>query len=206
MEDFFSEINHGSILITSRLRQLRQHGQDRQFEKMSDLQGTELLRCRIGRSIENNENQATVLIQFNKLYIGLDRIVEKMNDLSLTFAHAGFYTHGTTTSVNDYIRYYEEAWEKLHNNKITRLKDYPRSVLSTYTISYEYVQRNDASGSSVQKSRQDERSRRHVLASISRKRKGLESCRLFTIIADMNPLQIKESSTLLSIESLSVCS
>jgi ATP/maltotriose-dependent transcriptional regulator MalT len=29
VEEFFSEVNHGSILITSRLRQLRQHRQDR---------------------------------------------------------------------------------------------------------------------------------------------------------------------------------
>lgn len=109
MKDFFSEINHGFILITSRLRQLRQYEQDRQLEKMSDLQKTKLLRCRIERSIENNENQTTVLIQFNKHYIGFDKIVEKVDGLSSAFAHAGFYMHGTTTSVNDYIRYYEEA-------------------------------------------------------------------------------------------------
>ena len=108
-----------------------------------------MLRCRIGRSIEGNENQATVLIQFIKHYIGLDRIVEKVGGLPLALAHAGSYIHGTTTSVNDYIRYYEETWEKLHNNQTTRLKDYPRSILSTYTISYEYVQRNDASAAKL---------------------------------------------------------
>ena len=149
VEDFFPEADHGSILITSRLRQLRQHGQDRQLGRMSDLQGAEVLRCRIGRSVEGNEIQATVLIQFTKHYIGLDRIVEKVGGLPLALAHAGSYIYGTTTSVNDYIRYYEETWEKLHNNRTTRLKDYPRSILSTYTISYEYVQRNDASAAKL---------------------------------------------------------
>ena len=56
LEDFFPEFDHGSILITTRLRQLRQHGQDRQLGRMSDLEGAEVLRCRIGRSVEGNEN------------------------------------------------------------------------------------------------------------------------------------------------------
>ena len=72
-----------------------------------------------------------------------------MGGLPLALAHAGSYIHGTTTSVNDYIQYYEETWEKLHNNKTTSLKDYPRSILSTYTISYEYVQRIDASAAKL---------------------------------------------------------
>ena len=66
VKEFFPEANHGSILITSRLRQLRQYGHDRQLGRMSDLQGAEVLRYRIGRSIEGNEKQATVLVQFTK--------------------------------------------------------------------------------------------------------------------------------------------
>ena len=68
-----------------------------------------------------------------------------MGGLPLALAHAGSYIHGTTTSVKDYIRHYEQTWEKLHDNNTTRLKDYPRSILSTYTISYEYVQQKDLS-------------------------------------------------------------
>ena len=66
VDEFSPEANHGSILITSRLRQLRQHGYDRQLGRMSNLQGAEVLRYRIGRSIEGNENQATVLVEFIK--------------------------------------------------------------------------------------------------------------------------------------------
>ena len=150
VEEFFPEVDQGSILITSRLRQLRQHGQDRLVGRMSNAEGAEVLQCRIGRSIEGNENQAMVLIQFaTKRYIGLERIVEKVGGLPLALAHAGSYIHGTTTSVNDYIRYYEETWEKLHDNRTTRLKDYPRSILSTYTMSYEYVQRSNASAAKL---------------------------------------------------------
>lgn len=150
VEEFFPGVDHGSILITSRLRQLRQHGQDRQLGRMSDLEGAEVLRCRIGRSIEGNKYQATVLIQFTtKHCIGLERIVEKVGGLPLALAHAGSYIHGTTTNVNDYIRYYDETWERLHNNRTTRLKDYPRSILSTYTISYKHVQHSDASAAKL---------------------------------------------------------
>ncbi|MCJ1468429.1 hypothetical protein MMC07_007057 [Pseudocyphellaria aurata] len=52
VEDFFPEVDHGSILITSRLRQLRQLGQDRQLGSMSYSEGVEALKCRIGRPIE----------------------------------------------------------------------------------------------------------------------------------------------------------
>lgn len=72
-----------------------------------------------------------------------------MGGLPLALAYAGSYIHGTTISVDDYIRFYQETWEKLFNNKTTQLKDYPRSILSTYTISYEYVQRNDASAAKL---------------------------------------------------------
>ncbi len=76
---------------------------------MSDLQEAEVLRCRIKRSIEDNENQATDLIQFSKHYIHLEKIVEKVSNFSLTFAHAGFYINETITSVNEYIQYYKET-------------------------------------------------------------------------------------------------
>ena len=149
LKDYFLKINHDSILITTRLRQLRQYGQDRQLGRMNDIEEAKVLRCKIKQSIKDNDNQATNLIHFIKHYLGLDRIVKKMSDLSFAFAHAGFYIHGTNTNVSDYIRYYEDIWEKLHNNKITRLKDYSRSILFTYIISYEYVQRNDANAAKL---------------------------------------------------------
>ena len=93
VEEFFSEANHGSILITSRLRQLRQHGQDRQLGRMNDLQGAEVLRCRIGRSIEGNEKQAMVFIQSTNHYVGLGRIVEKVDGLPLAPAWASVHKH-----------------------------------------------------------------------------------------------------------------
>ena len=68
VEDFFPEVNHGSSLITSRLRQLRQHGQDRQLGRMSNLQGVKVLQCRIGRSLEGNENSLMTLFQCAKHY------------------------------------------------------------------------------------------------------------------------------------------
>jgi tetratricopeptide (TPR) repeat protein len=66
-----------------------------------------------------------------------------LGGLPLALAHAGSYIHGTTTTVDDYIKSYQEAWKELFDNRTTRLKDYPRSVISTYAISYEYVQRID---------------------------------------------------------------
>lgn len=52
--DFFPETDQGSILVTTRLQQLKQLGTDRKLEKMSDQQGTEVLQSRIGRPLEGD--------------------------------------------------------------------------------------------------------------------------------------------------------
>ncbi|KAI9889394.1 MAG: hypothetical protein M1814_005330 [Vezdaea aestivalis] len=124
IEEFFPKADHGSILITSRLRKLGQYGDDRNIGRMSESQGVGILNSRIGRSIE-----------------GLEKIVELVGGLPLALAHAGSFIRGTATGVDDYIRFYQEMWSKLFDsNQTSRLKDYPRSIISTYTISYEYIQ------------------------------------------------------------------
>ena len=55
VEEFFPEHDHGSILITTRLHQLKQLGGDRQLNRMNDEQGVELLRQRIRRPVEGDE-------------------------------------------------------------------------------------------------------------------------------------------------------
>lgn len=86
------------------------------------------------------------MLQFTELCnIGIDRIVEKVGGLPLALAHVGFYIDETTTSVDDYLQKYEETFKKLHNDKANQLPDYSYSVISTYTISYEHVQRIDTS-------------------------------------------------------------
>ena len=62
VNDYFPKAKHGSILIVSRSRQLRKYGQDQQLGRMSDLQAAELLRSKIGRLIEGNENSVDNLL------------------------------------------------------------------------------------------------------------------------------------------------
>lgn len=47
--------------------------------------------------------------------------------------------------MDDYLGLYEEIWKRLHDNIMTQFNDYPLSILCTYTISYEHVQRIDNS-------------------------------------------------------------
>jgi hypothetical protein len=55
VEEFFPESNHGSILVTTRLRQLRQLGEDGKLERMTNQQGVEVLQRRIGRSMDGRK-------------------------------------------------------------------------------------------------------------------------------------------------------
>lgn len=72
-----------------------------------------------------------------------------MSGLSLTLAYVGSYMYKTIPNVKDYIRCYEEVWEKFYKNKITQLKDYFRSILFTYIIFYKYMQRNNTSAAKL---------------------------------------------------------
>ena len=49
VERFFPEADHGSILITSRLKELEQLGSSYKVDGMNEAQGTRLLEYRIGR-------------------------------------------------------------------------------------------------------------------------------------------------------------
>ncbi|KAI9893041.1 MAG: hypothetical protein M1814_000925 [Vezdaea aestivalis] len=127
IDEFLPEADHGSVLITSRLQILGQYGNNRKIGRMSMSQGLGILHSKIGRSLE-----------------GLEKIVELVGYLPLALAHAGSFIHGTATDVNEYIRFYKETWANLFdNNQLSQLKDYPHSVLSTYTISYEHIKRVD---------------------------------------------------------------
>ena len=52
IEDYFPSSDHGSILVTSRLRRLRQHGDSLELTKMNEHQGKAVLETRIGKSLE----------------------------------------------------------------------------------------------------------------------------------------------------------
>ena len=52
VEDYFPGGDHGSILVTSRLRRLRQYGDSLELTKMNEHQGKAVLETRTGRSLE----------------------------------------------------------------------------------------------------------------------------------------------------------
>ena len=50
VEEFFPDADHGSILITSRLKELEQLGSSHRADRMNEAQGTRLLEYRMGRA------------------------------------------------------------------------------------------------------------------------------------------------------------
>ncbi|KAI9810451.1 MAG: hypothetical protein M1827_006227 [Pycnora praestabilis] len=127
VEDYFPGGDHGSILVTSRLRRLRQYGDSLELTSMNEHQGKAVLETRIGRSLE-----------------GLEQIVHLLGGLPLALAHAGSYMQETGITVADYIASYQNTWKALFDCEMISLKEYPnRSVQSTWTLSYEHVKKRD---------------------------------------------------------------
>ncbi|KAI4122850.1 MAG: hypothetical protein LQ338_005584 [Usnochroma carphineum] len=127
LEDYFPGADHGSILVTSRLRALRQYGDSLELTRMDEHQGRAVLETRIGRSLED-----------------LPQIVQLLGGLPLALAHAGSYLQQTGITVPDYIASYQHTWKALFDCDMAPLKEYPnRSVQSTWTLSYEHVKRRD---------------------------------------------------------------
>lgn len=52
VNDYFPDADHGSILITSRLRQLGQYGTDQKLPRMDEQQGKDILERRMGKRVE----------------------------------------------------------------------------------------------------------------------------------------------------------
>lgn len=52
VNDYFPDADHGSILITSRLRQLGQYGTDQILSRMDKQQGKDILEQRVGKRVE----------------------------------------------------------------------------------------------------------------------------------------------------------
>lgn len=78
-------------------------------------------------------------------------ITKRLNGLPLALTQAGSYLRYTNMAASDYVKYYDSTWKDLMKKQDRfPLQEYAyRSVLTTWTISYEQVQSQSEEAASL---------------------------------------------------------
>ncbi|KAL5371203.1 hypothetical protein DPSP01_014425 [Paraphaeosphaeria sporulosa] len=123
---YFPYKDYGSILITSRLENLQSLGSGIKVGRVNPEQARAILENYAGRFIDN---------------AGI--ILERLEGLPLALAQAGSYIRKTSMSALSYAEHYDKTWKRLMQSQGRfALEEYgDRNVLTTWTISYEQVQK-----------------------------------------------------------------
>ncbi|PSN73791.1 hypothetical protein BS50DRAFT_617077 [Corynespora cassiicola Philippines] len=123
---YFPKADHGSILMTSRLANLQRHGSGVRVGAVDTEQARAILENSAGRAIED-----------------ADVILQRLSGLPLALTQAGSYMQETNISASAYAKYYDATWERfMQEQGQFMLEEYgDRSVLTTWMISYEQVQK-----------------------------------------------------------------
>ncbi|KAL1616049.1 hypothetical protein SLS56_011586 [Neofusicoccum ribis] len=124
IEAYFPDIDQGSILITSRLKIVRQ-------------------RLRNGFEVaQTNNNDLTGILESNaaRPIQDANALVQRLDGLPLALAQAGAYIGLNGMTATQYLKHYEDTWKELMENHKFSLPEYQsRTVLTTWTLSYNQV-------------------------------------------------------------------
>ncbi|KAF1829960.1 hypothetical protein BDW02DRAFT_124922 [Decorospora gaudefroyi] len=126
VKEYFPHADHGSILITSRLATLQRFGS-----------GVKVGTVAVEQALAILENNAGSVVK------DADVVLELLHGLPLALTQAGSYMRETNASAATYAKHYDSTWGRLMKKEERfPLEEYSdRSVLTTWTISYEQVQR-----------------------------------------------------------------
>ncbi|KAJ4382592.1 hypothetical protein N0V86_001814 [Didymella sp. IMI 355093] len=126
VKKYFPQADHGSILITSRLLGLGEFGAEVKVGTVGPEQARAILENNAGKRIED---AATVL--------------DLLCGFPLALTQAGAYMREANVSASEYAQHYNQTWGRLMKKQERHpLESYgERSVLTTWTVSYEQVQR-----------------------------------------------------------------
>ncbi|KAF2135121.1 uncharacterized protein K452DRAFT_261056, partial [Aplosporella prunicola CBS 121167] len=130
IEEYFPDIDGGSVLITSRLKILRQrfkNGLEVGQTNSDDSKG--ILTNNAGRTIQDS-----------------DTLVKRLDGLPLALAQAGAYIGLNGMTATQYLKHYEDTWtELMENHEKFSVPEYQsRTVLTTWKLSYNQVKdKND---------------------------------------------------------------
>ncbi|KAH7016584.1 P-loop containing nucleoside triphosphate hydrolase protein, partial [Microdochium trichocladiopsis] len=126
IHQFLPGAHQGSIVITTRLSQIDMGYHIRVDKLKSEHESLEILSKVSGRNGLQDDGDAKDLVR-------------KLDGLPLALATAGAYLKRVPISIRQYLRYYQESWERITGN--LHLRSYAdRTLSSTWQLSYEHVQ------------------------------------------------------------------
>ncbi|PQE09025.1 Kinesin light chain protein [Rutstroemia sp. NJR-2017a BBW] len=138
IQQYLCGVDHGSILITTRLAKLAQLGDSQQLGKVSLDQARSILQSRYKGKYDPAED---------------DRLLSILDGLPLAIAQAAAFLQETGIEPRKYIEFYERKWKELMKSgdwEGAPLQDYPdRSVWTTWTISYETIRETNKAAANL---------------------------------------------------------
>ncbi|KAJ5281307.1 hypothetical protein N7478_006679 [Penicillium angulare] len=130
---FFPTVDHGSILITSRLPELTELGESFPMHKLHSKEAIQLLLKNSGLSKGNTVKELTGDPDTLTLADCLD-------GLPLAIIIAAAYMRETGTSITQYLRYYQESWSNLQSFSSPGRQYQQGNMLETWKISFYEIQ------------------------------------------------------------------
>ncbi|KAL4996120.1 Pfs, NB-ARC and TPR domain protein [Aspergillus recurvatus] len=132
---FFPSVDHGSILITSRLLRLAELGKSFPLHKLDATHATQLLLQSTGLSQHDLEEKA-----INR---DVAELVEHLDGLPLAITLAGTFIRETGTSFGKYLQYYRESWRTLQSHSSSDRHYEQGNILQTWLVSYHEITKRD---------------------------------------------------------------
>ncbi|KAG9853442.1 purine and uridine phosphorylase, partial [Aureobasidium melanogenum] len=131
---YSARVDHGSLLITSRLSTLTVPQNAHQLTEMNLEEARALFEEHRGKSVSD--------IPARDESVDLESLLGKLEGMPLALAQAGAFIRQTNISIREYLDSYNSTWDDL----ITQQDSYPlqeyaqRSMLTTWKISYQQVE------------------------------------------------------------------
>ncbi|KAL9081536.1 MAG: hypothetical protein Q9159_007284 [Coniocarpon cinnabarinum] len=124
---YFPEADAGSILVTTRSSSLKKIGKSILVKKLaSEDDCITILESMSERTDLHKDEYAR-------------KLVKKLDNLPLALATAGAYLSQVTTSVGEYLQFYEHSWQKLQENS-PQLSSYEGTMYTTWNISLLHIE------------------------------------------------------------------
>ncbi|RAQ74352.1 tetratricopeptide repeat domain protein [Aspergillus flavus] len=133
--EFFPNADHGSIIITSRLRKLTELGKSFPVHKLSHEDATRLLLQSSGFSIEDILRTGT-----KQDVTGLAGLLD---GLSLAIVIAGSFMRQTGTNVKEYLELYQNSWSDLQSQSGPTRHYQQGNMVQTWMVTYQEIQKCD---------------------------------------------------------------
>jgi tetratricopeptide (TPR) repeat protein len=145
LTDFLPSQGNGHLLLTTRAQATGKLAEHLSVEKMELSEGMQLLlrRAKLLAPQEPLDNVSTAV------RTTAQQLVEELDGLPLALDQAGAYMEDTGTSLSEYLALYRRYHLALLQHQSSLSTDYPHTVASTWALSFEQVEQQDAAAADL---------------------------------------------------------